>query len=89
MSAEKIIQEIKKDSDRQIKEIFKEAENKAKQIIQENKKDAELQAEKILEKGKIQSENIKKILISKANQDAKKEIMGAQEKIIQECFIKA
>ena len=89
MSAEKIIQEIKKDSDRQIKEIFKEAENKAKQIIQENKKDAELQEEKILEKGKIQSENIKKILISKANQDAKKEIMGAQEKIIQECFIKA
>jgi V/A-type H+-transporting ATPase subunit E len=89
MSAEKILKEIKKDSEKQIKEILKEAEIKGKQIIQQTKDDAELQAEKILEKGKIQSENIKKILISKANQDTKKEIMSAQEKIIEECFNKA
>lgn len=89
MSAEKIIQQIKKDAEKQAKVILKDAKKQAKEIINDSKKDAEKQAKKILEDGEIQSENVKKIIVSKANQDAKKEIMKAREKIIEECFIKA
>ena len=50
---------------------------------------ANVETEKILADGKKQSDNHKKILVSQANQDAKKEIMAAREKIIDECFVKA
>ncbi|HDQ15670.1 MAG TPA: hypothetical protein ENN45_01255 [Bacteroidetes bacterium] len=89
MSAEKIIQQIEKDSEKEIKEIIKEAEKQAKDILDSAKKEAKLDAEKILTNGKNQSENIKRILISKANQDNKKETMNTREKIIDECFVKA
>jgi len=89
MSAEKIIEQIKKDSQKEINQILKDAESKIKIIIATAKKEANGQAEKIQADGTIQSENIKKILISKANQDAKKEIMKTREKIIDECFVKA
>ena len=48
-----------------------------------------MESEKILSEGNKQAENIKRILISKANQDAKRELMNAREKIIEECFFKA
>jgi len=89
MSAEKIIEQIKTDASKEVKEILKEAEKQAKTIINEAKKEAEKEAEKILVDGKKQSDNHKKILVSQANQDAKKEIMAAKEKIIDECFVKA
>jgi len=89
MPAEKIIDQIKKDAQKEVKEILKEAEKQANKIIRESKKEAEEQAEKILSDGKKQSEKIRKILVSKANQDTKKEIMNVQEKIIEECFLKA
>lgn len=89
MSAEKIIQQIKKDSEKEVREILKKAENQVKDILELAKKEAKREAEKILIRGKDQSENIKEILVSKANQDIKKEIMNAREKIIDECFLKA
>ena len=46
-------------------------------------------AVKISKNGITHSENLKKILVSKANQDLKKEIMNAKEKIIEDCFTKA
>lgn len=89
MSAEKIIEQIKKDSEKEIKEILGEAKKQAASILKSAKKEAEKESEKILSDGKKQSENIKKILVSKANQDAKREIMNAREQIIEECFTKA
>jgi len=89
MSAEKIIEQIKKDSQKEISQILKDAENEAKNIIAIAKEQASKQAEKIQRDGATQSENIEKILVSKANQDAKKEIMKTREKIIDECFVKA
>jgi V/A-type H+-transporting ATPase subunit E len=89
MSAEKIIDQIKKDSDLEVKQILGEAEIQAKSILQSAKNDAEMEAEKILDNGKKQSENLKKILISKANQDIKRDIMNAREDVIDECFTKA
>ena len=88
MPAEKIIKQIKKDSQKEISQILKDAEKEAKHIIATAKEEAKKQVDKILADGKIQSENIVKILVSKANQDAKKEIMKAKEKIIDECFVK-
>ena len=89
MSAEKIIEQIKKDSEKEIKAILDEAKKQEKIIIDMSKKEAENQVEKILSKGKEESENLKKILISKAHQDTKREIMNAREKIIENCFTKA
>jgi len=89
MSAEKIIQQIKKDSEKEIKQIQKETEKQVKQIIEDAQKEAKTEADKRLTNGKTESENIKKIMVSKAHQDAKREIMNAEEKIIEECFVEA
>jgi V/A-type H+-transporting ATPase subunit E len=89
MTAEKIIEQIKKDSEKEINQILKEAKEQASSIIKVAKKEAEQESEKILSEGKQQGENIKRILISKANQDTKRELMNAREKIIEKCFEKA
>ncbi len=89
MTAEKILEQIKKDSEKEINQILKEAEKQTASIIDIARKEAEVESEKILSRGKNQSGNIKKILVSKASQDAKREIMKAREKKIEECFAKA
>jgi vacuolar-type H+-ATPase subunit E/Vma4 len=89
MSAEKIIDQIKKDSEKQKKEILKDAELHAKDILENAKKEAELEVKRIENESIVETENNKKIMISKANQDAKREIMNAREKIIEDCFTKA
>ncbi len=89
MSAEKIIDQIKKDSQKEINQILKDAEKEAEIIITSAKEEAKKQVEKIQTDGMIQSGNITKIHVSKANQDMKREIMNAREKIIDECFVKA
>ncbi len=89
MSAEKIIEQIKKDSEKEIKKIQKEAETKAEEIINKAKKVAEEQSKKIEENGKKEAENNKKILISKAHQNASRKIMNAKEEVISKCFTDA
>ncbi|MCK5258643.1 MAG: V-type ATP synthase subunit E, partial [Thermoplasmatales archaeon] len=89
MTAEKIIERIKKDSEKEIQAILEEAERQASGIIKDAKKEAEHGYEKMIADGNRHSENLKKILVSKASQDAKREIMKAREKIIEECFAKA
>lgn len=89
MSAEKIIEQINKDSEKEIKQIQKDAENQVKIILDTSKKKAEIEVEKIINNSNIEGGNLKKILISKASQDAKREIMNAREKIIEDCFTKA
>ena len=89
MSAEKIIEQIKKDAETEIKQIQKEAEKKGQTIILEAKKEAKEEAEKILKIGENQAENLYKIIISKENQNNKRKIMNFKEEIINECFIKA
>jgi len=89
MSAEKIIEQINKDSEKEKSQILKEAKQQASNIIKEAKEEAKIDSNKILSEGKNQAENVKRILISKANQDAKRELMNAREKIIEECFTKA
>ena len=89
MSAEKIIKQISADSQKEIRQIKKDAEKQVKTILDDAKKQAQTEAETILADGKKQSENVKKILISQASQDAKRNVMNAQEKVIQECFVKA
>jgi len=89
MSTEKIIEQIKKDAEKELDQIKKDAEKQAKTIIEDAKKEARVESEKIIEAGKKQSDNIEKIIISKAHQDVKRQIMNAKEKIIEECFVKA
>ena len=89
MTAEKIIDQIRKDAENEVKQILKAAEKQSADTIDTARKKAEVESEKILSNGKKQGENIKKILVSKASQDTKKEIMKTKEKIIEECFTKA
>jgi len=76
-------------SEKEVKQILSEAEKQAKSILNAAKKDAEAEAKEVLDRGKKQSENLNKILVSKANQDIKRDIMNAREEVIDECFSKA
>jgi V/A-type H+-transporting ATPase subunit E len=89
MSAEKIIKQINKDAQKEVKQIINEAEKQYSQIINDSKKEALNKSELMISNGIKHSEVIKKILISKANQEAKREITKTKEIIIEECFKKA
>jgi vacuolar-type H+-ATPase subunit E/Vma4 len=89
MSAEKIIEQIEKDSELKVKQILNEAKDQSTSILQSAKKEADIEAERILNNAKNQSENLKKINVSKANQAIKRNIMNAKEKVIDDCFTKA
>ena len=89
MTAEKIIERIKKDTEIEIKQIQKDTQQQITKIINEAKTAAKQQAEKIIHQGKLESENQRKILVSQANQDIKRDIMNARETIIEQCFTKA
>lgn len=89
MSAETIVNKIKSDAKQKAKEIKDKAEQEAQAIKDEATKSAKKQAKEIVEKGKQQAENKKKIMISQANQNAKRDEMNAKEEIIETCFTKA
>jgi vacuolar-type H+-ATPase subunit E/Vma4 len=89
MSAEKIIEQIRKDTQKQIRDINRNAHLQIKTIKNDMKEKAESEAKAILDQGKKHSENLKSIQISKAKQELKREIMNAKESLIEECFIKA
>ena len=89
MTAEKILNKIKKDAEKEIQQIQKEAEKQCASIINHAKNEARVESEKIVSSGKQQAVNIQQILISQANQDMKREMMNAREHVIEECFTKA
>jgi V/A-type H+-transporting ATPase subunit E len=89
MSTEKIIQRIQKDTEQQIQHIMEESEQQVKAIIQKAKEEAKQEAEAIIRNGELQSENTKKIMVSKATQDIRKDMMNAKEETIERCFSEA
>ena len=89
MSSEAIIKQIQKDAEKEIKKIQKDAQNKIDEIEKNINKQIKEQEELILSNGKKEAENIKKIRISQAHQEAKRELMNAKETIIENCFEKA
>ena len=89
MTAEIIINKIKTDAKQKASEIKKEAEQQADHIKKDAAKEAKNQAQEIVEKGKQQAENRKKILISQAHQNTKRNEMNAKEKLIETCFQQA
>ena len=89
MSAEKIIQLIKKDAESEVKNTLKNAIKQANSIIEKAKKDAKKQAENIISDGEKNSENIKRILIAKAKQEISHEFMNVKETMINESFLQA
>ena len=89
MTAETIINKIKTDAKQKASKIKKEADQQADYIKKEATKEAKNQAQEIIEKGKQQAENRKKILISQAHQNTKRNEMNAKEKLIETCFQQA
>ena len=89
MSVEKIIEQIKKDSETEIRQIRRDAERKRREILAAARKEAEDAAMEIVENGEKTLGNKKRVEVAKTRQEAKKEIMKTREKLIEECFIKA
>ena len=89
MSVEKIIEQIKKDAKKEVELIIKGAKKQASNIVNNAISEAKRDSREILTNGKKQSESIKKILVSKANQNSKRKIIKVRESIIEECFEKA
>jgi len=87
MSEEKIIQQINKDAEFEVNKIVKDAKQQAKHIIENARKEAKIEVKTITLDGEIQSKNIEKILIAKAKQEIKHEIMNIKEKIIEESYV--
>ena len=87
MSVEKIIQQINNDAESEIRKIIRDAEQQAKHIIEHAREEAEAESINIKLDGKKQSENTKKVLVAKAKQEIKHEILNAKEKIIEESFL--
>jgi len=89
MSAEKIIERIKNDAEKQREQIIDEAEKQSKILLKTTKAQAEKDAESLLRNGQHESDNAKKILVSKAIQDVRKDMMNAKEEMIELCFSEA
>ncbi len=89
MSAETIIAKIKEDTEKEVKDILREAKKQSQQMIKQAKDEVHKQADGILHQGAIEKENIKRIQISQAQQEAKRQLMQIKEQIIETCFQKA
>jgi vacuolar-type H+-ATPase subunit E/Vma4 len=89
MSTEKIIERIQNDAQKQIQQIIDDAEKQSRMIVEEAKAEAEKEAKSILRSEQLESENTKKIMVSKATQDVRKDMMNAKEEIIEHCFTQA
>ena len=89
MSSNNLIKRIEEESAQEIKKIQHQAKQEADKILKEAQKRAQLKADNIYEKGTQQSDNAKRILISKAHQDVNRQLMNAKEAIIDDCFKQA
>lgn len=89
MSAEKIINQIKKDSDKEVSKIKKETKQTMDNLIKQAKENGKEEAKKIIEDGKQKSRDKKKVLISHAHQESNREKMNAREEVIDKCFSEA
>jgi V/A-type H+-transporting ATPase subunit E len=89
MSTEKIIKRIQTDAQAQQQQLLTNAETQSRLIIKEAKTQIEKEAKSLLQNGQLDSENTKKIMISKAIQEVKRDMMNAREEIIEQCFTQA
>jgi V/A-type H+-transporting ATPase subunit E len=89
MSTEKIIKRIQTDAQAQQQQLLTNAETQSRLIIKEAKTQIEKEAKSLLQNGQLDSENTKKIMISKAIQEVKRDMMNAREEIIEQCFAQA
>ena len=71
MSVENIINQIKIDTDNEIKQILNEAKKQADLIMKNEQKNAIIQSENLISIGEKKSDSLKQIIISKENQKAK------------------
>jgi V/A-type H+-transporting ATPase subunit E len=89
MSKNNLIKRIEEESTHEITQIQQQAKKEAEKILKEAQKRAKIRADHIIERGKNQSENQQKILISKTHQDVNRKLMNAKEAIIDDCFKQA
>ncbi len=89
MSAETLISRIKNDAKQDADTILATAKKQSKQMMKDALEEANKQVEMIIDAGKKEQENIKRIKISQAQQEAKRLRLQAKEVIIDECFQKA
>ena len=89
MSLENIINQINIDTKKEIDQILKDAQFESNRIQKESNINANRISKEILLKGEKKSESIKRIIISKEKQNARKKLTQTKEDIIDQCFEKA
>lgn len=89
MSADKLIQRINDDASKQAKQILDEAKQQATNILNQQQTETKQEAKRLDHQGHKNAENAKCILISQAEQQARRELMATREHLIEQCFDQA
>ena len=89
MSAEAIIRKIQTDADKEIDLIQQKAKEQIDEMLRSYVTKTKELEKVIIENGKKECENIKRIHLSQANQEVKRQLMNVKEEIIENCFHKA
>ena len=86
MAIEQLIQTIREEAEKEVKEIIDSAEKEAKKIIEEAKKAGKKEAEKIKAQGEKEAKRTREKIIAAARRKARMEITNAKEEIIRLCI---
>ena len=89
MALEDILKRIRENARKEAGRIKKEAETRAGAVAEEAKKEAASIREKLLEEGKASSGQERRRILTIANLESRKEILGRKQNLIEEAFQKA
>ncbi len=89
MALEDILKRIQENAHKEAEGIRKEAGEEAEAILEEARKEAVSVREKLLEEGKVSSRQERRRILTIANLEARKEILGRKQNLIEEAFQKA
>ncbi|MCD5390904.1 V-type ATP synthase subunit E [candidate division NPL-UPA2 bacterium] len=89
MALEDILKRIREDAHKEAEKIGKEAETRAEAILEETKKEAVSIREKLLEEGEASSQQERRRILTIANLESRKEILGRKQNLIESAFQKA
>lgn len=83
---EKIIEQIKADSDAEVREITENARTEADRIMNDAMNEAEEECAEIMRKGREEAQVIDRIAASSAEHEEKKMLLAARRKVIENVF---
>lgn len=89
MAFEDILKRIREDGRKEAGQVRKEAEEEAKRILEETKKESSSVKEKILHDAQTSIRDEKRRILTMANLEARKKVLGKKQDLIEQTFQKA